>query len=155
MRKFALIACMSCLLYACAMPKTPQGYNLSPAKNSLAEASYAVSRATVDLAETAQAAHPLPALAEPPTPASYGMDHVTSVDWSGPVEPLLQQMANATDYRLHVLGTPPAIPILVTVSADRMMLGDILRNTGYQCGKRATVMVFPASRVIELRYAKN
>ena len=61
---------------------------------SLAEASYSVSRSLVDLAETAQAAHPLPQLASPPNPATYGMGGLTSIDWSGPVEPLLKQIAN-------------------------------------------------------------
>jgi defect-in-organelle-trafficking protein DotD len=143
------------LLSACAVPKQPPGYNISPSQASLAEASYAISRANVELAETAQAAHPLPDFAPPPAPASYGMGGLTSIDWSGPIEPLLQQIANAANYRLRILGTPPAIPVLVTVYANNAMLGDVLRNAGYQCGRRATVVVFADSRVIELRYAKN
>jgi defect-in-organelle-trafficking protein DotD len=35
------------------------------------------------------------------------------------------------------------------------MLADVLRDVGYQCGRRATIVVYPESRVIELRYAKN
>ena len=155
MLKSTLIVCLSFILFACAIPKTPSGYDLSQPQNSLAEASYSVSRATSDLAETAQAAHPLPPYSAPPSPASYGMGGVTSVDWSGPVEPLLQQIARAGNYRVRVLGTPPAIPILVTVYANRVMLADVLRDTGYQCGKRASIIVFPETRVIELRYAKN
>ena len=64
-------------------------------------------------------------------------------------------MAQAPNYRLRVLGTQPAIPVIVTVNTSNEMLGDILRDVGYQCGRRATVVVFPESRVIELRYAKN
>jgi len=107
------------------------------------------------LAETAQAAHPLPELAPPPSPATYNMGGLTTVDWSGPIEPLLQQMARAADYRVRVLGTQPAIPVLVTIYAKNAMLGDVLRDAGYQCGRRASVVVYPESRVIELRYAKN
>lgn len=143
------------LLSACAAPKPPKGYNISKNEASLAEASFAVSRSIVDLAETAQAAHPLPPLAPPPSPATYGMAGLTTIDWSGPVEPLLKQIAFSANYRLRVLGTAPAIPVIVTVYVKNVMLGDVLRDVGFQCGRRAVVVVFPDSRVIELRYAKN
>lgn len=142
-------------LYGCATPKPPSGFDITKHESTLAEASYSVSRSLVDLAETAQAAHPLPRLAAPPSPASYGMSGLTTVDWSGPVEPLVRQIAAAADYRVTVLGTAPAIPVIVTIYQKNAMLGDILRDVGYQCGRRAAVMVYPASRVIELRYAKN
>src|SRR3990167_6719689 len=70
--KISLITLLSFMLYACASPKPPQGYNISKNEASLAEASYSVSRSLVDLAETAQANHPLPPLAPPPSPATYG-----------------------------------------------------------------------------------
>jgi defect-in-organelle-trafficking protein DotD len=153
--KIGLVTFLFLILFACAMPKPPQGYDVSKNESSLAEASYSVSRSVVDLAETAQAAHPLPNLAPPPSPASYGMGGLTTLDWSGPVEPLLKQIAVASNYRLRVLGTPPAIPVIVTIYVKNVMLGDVLRDVGYQCGRRATVVIYPDSRVIELRYAKN
>lgn len=153
--QLGLITCFSVLLFACAIPKQPQGFNLNKSQATLAEASYSVSRSSAELAETAQAAHPMPALEPPPCPSSYGMGGVTSVDWSGPIKPLLDQIARASDYRVRVLGTEPAIPVLVTVYAKNVMLGDVIRDAGYQCGRRATVVIFPESRVIELRYAKN
>jgi len=153
--KISLVAFLAFILCACSNPKPPVGYNVSKTDASLAEASYSVSRSMVDLAEVAQAAHPLPNLAPPPSPATYGMGGLTSVDWSGPVEPLVQQMAKASNYRVRVLGTAPAIPVIVTIYSKNAMLGDILRDIGYQCGRRASVIVYPESRVIELRYAKN
>lgn len=153
--RIGLITFLTLLLYACAAPPQPRGYDVSKNEASLAEASYAVSHSIVDLAETAQAAHPLPDVAPPPSPATYGMGGLTSVDWSGPVGPLLKQIAKASNYRCRVLGTEPAIPVLVTIYAKNVMLGDILRDVGYQCGRRASVLVFPETRVIELRYAKN
>jgi len=143
-------------LSACATSPPPHEPNdLGKAQASLAEASYSVSRSVVDLAETAQAAHPLPDIPPPPDPATYGMGGLTSIDWSGPVEPLIRQIAKASDYRVRVLGTAPGIPVLVTVYQKNVVLGDILRDIGYQCGRRASVVVFPENRVIELRYAKN
>lgn len=153
--KIVLISLLSLLLSACASPKPPTGYDISKNEASLAEASYSVSRSIVDLAETAQAAHPLPDIAPPPSPASYGMGGLTTVDWSGPIEPLIRQIAKAADYRVRIVGTRPAIPVLVTIYQKNAMLGDILRDVGYQGGERASVLIFPESRVIELRYAKN
>jgi len=141
-------------LNACT-PTSPPINRADEASTSLAEASYTVSRSIVELSETAQAAHPLPDLEPPPSPASYGMGQLTTVDWSGPVEPLVKQMAQAAGYRLNVLGTAPAIPVMVTVYEKDKMLADILRNVGYQCGRRAAVVIYPDNRVIELRYAKN
>lgn len=151
--KIALGFLFAVALSACT--PTPKTYQINENDTSLTEASYSISRSLVDLAETAQAAHPIPKLAPPPAPATYGMGMATSIDWSGPVEPLLRQVAQSSDYRLRTLGSPPAIPVIVTVYAKNEMLGDILRNIGYQCGRRASVVVFPESRVIELRYAKN
>ncbi len=153
--KFGVVVFLFSMLCACASPRPPQGYDVSKSESSLAEASYSVSHSIVDLAETAQAAHPLPNLAPPPNPASYGMAGLTTIDWSGPVEPLLRQIAIASNYRLRILGTPPAIPVIVTVYAKNVMLGDVLRDVGYQCGRRAAVVIYPDSRCIELRYAKN
>ncbi len=153
--KISLVAVLCLALGACATPKEPAGYNIDKAESSLAEASYSTSRSLADLAETAQAAHPLPNIAPPPSPASYGMGGLTTIDWSGPVEPLLRQISVAANYRLRVLGTSPAIPVLVTVYQRNVMLGDVLRDVGYQCGRRAAVIVYPESNVIELRYAKN
>lgn len=154
--RIVFILMLSFSLYACATSSPPfRGPNISKTESSLAEASYDISRSLVDLAETAQAAHPVPNLAPPPDPATYGMAAITTVDWSGPVEPLLKQIAYAANYRVRALGTPPAIPVIVSIYAKNVMLGDILRDVGYQCGRRATVVIYPQSRVIELRYAKH
>lgn len=146
---------LSMALVACTCTSRPPVPHFDNQETSLAEASYSVSRAISSLSETAQAAHPLPDLVPPPNPASYGMAGLTSIDWSGPIEPLLKQIAKVTGYRLCVLGTPPAIPVIVTLYDKNRMIADVLRDAGYQCGRRASVVIFPESRVIELRYAKN
>jgi defect-in-organelle-trafficking protein DotD len=145
---------LSLALCACAPTVAPQS-GLDGADASLAEASYSVSRSITSLSETAQASHPFRQVAAPISPASYGMSGLTTIDWSGPVEPLVRQIAKVANYRVRVLGTEPAIPVLVTIYDQNMMLADILRDVGYQCGRRAEVVVFPDSQVIELRYAKN
>ena len=153
--KLNLVAILCLALCACASPKPPPPTPMTSTQHSLAEASFAISQSAVSLAETAQAAHPELPLQPPPDPATYGMGGLTTIDWSGPVEPLVKQIANAANYKTRVLGTKPAIPVLVTVYAKNVMLGDVLRDVGYQCGNRASVVVFPISKTIELRYAKN
>jgi defect-in-organelle-trafficking protein DotD len=146
---------MLSLALAGCVAEPPPPNPMDSTDHSLAEASYSVSRSIVSLSETAQAAHPLPKLDPPPNPESYGMAGLTSVDWSGPVEPLIRQIAKATGYRVRTLGTPPGIPVLVSVYDKNMMIADILRDVGYQAGRRASIVVYPDSRVIEIRYAKN
>lgn len=154
--KFSMLLLIASLLTACATHKqSAQENEYIKTRASLAEASYGVSRSMVDLAEIAQASHPISHIEAPPAPATYGMGGTTTIDWSGPVEPLLQQIARAADYQVRVLGTEPAIPVIITMYSKRIKLGDALRDVGYQCGRRATVVIFPESRVIELRYAKN
>jgi defect-in-organelle-trafficking protein DotD len=140
-------------LGACASQPPP--VNPTNTDVALAEASYSVSKSIVHLSEVAQAAHPMPVLPPDPNPASYGMGQLVSIDWSGPVESLLKQLAMASNYRLRVLGARPGIPVLVTIYDKNTILADVVRDVGYQCGRRATVVVYPDTRVLELRYAKN
>jgi defect-in-organelle-trafficking protein DotD len=152
-QRFSVVIILILMLAGCAKPPPQKPYDSASA--SLAEASYSVSRSLVSLSETAQAARPLPDLGPSPSPASYGMGALTSVDWSGPVEPLVKQIAKAANYRLRVLGRPPAIPVMVSIYDKNRMIADVLRDVGYQCGRRASIVVYPTDRVIELRYAQN
>lgn len=158
-----LIILSSCLLLsACAIQPYDQRRIPSPLEEAnqvsnitLAEAAASVSQSITDLGETEQAAYPPVSVKEPPNPETYGMNIPTSIDWDGPVEPLVQQIANVANYKLHVLGTAPAIPIIVSISAQDTAIGDILRDVGYQSGNQAQIVVFPSTRIIELRYAKS
>lgn len=88
----------------------------------------------------------------PPDPAAVGMADLASVDWSGPVEPLLQKLACASCYRLKVLGRRPAIPAIVTITEENKPIADILRNVSYQVETKAEIVVYPCRKIIELRY---
>lgn len=153
--KRVLIVVLYTLLCSCSSTTPPQVTHVDSADAALAEASFAVSRSIVSLSQTAQASHPIPHYESLPSPASYGMAELTSIDWSGPVEPLVRQVARAANYRVRVLGIPPAIPVLVTLYDKNRMLADVLSDIGYQCGRRASIIIYPDSRVIELRYARS
>ena len=81
-----------------------------------------------------------------------GMGGLASLDWSGPIEPLLEKIAEMTQYRVKVLGPIPHIPVIISISSRERTIADILKDTGLQAGKRANLVVYPTSRIIELRY---
>ncbi len=137
-----------------AVTPTPRGV-IDPAEAKLAEAASAVSKSIQSLAEIQEATTPPPKNYRPPDPASYGMANLVSVDWSGPIEPLIQQIANSTGYKVQRLGKAPAIPIMISIYEKNTPIGNILRDAGYQAGDRADVVLFPAQRIIELRYAQT
>lgn len=159
---FATFGCL--LLVACASQEPPvenvpparnlqaEAYQMEHANVALAEAAGSVSQSLTDLGATEQAANPPQSVSSPPSPSAYGMGMTTSIDWNGPVEPIVQQIANATHYNLKVLGKAPSIPVIVSIDAKEKPMGDVLRDIGYQAGNRASVVVFPSSHIIELRY---
>lgn len=75
-----------------------------------------------------------------------------TLDWNGPVAPLLQRVAKLVGYSLRVLGKAPAVPVLISVSGHDMPVVDLLRGVDLQCGQRARVAVYSKQKVIELRY---
>jgi len=89
---------------------------------------------------------------EPLMTPEGGMGGTVELDWTGPIAPLVEKIAKLTNYRVKLLGTEPAIPIIVTITAKHGIIAEILQNASLQAGKRAEVLVFPENRVIEVRY---
>lgn len=145
---FALAGCAPSTTVS-SLPTSPK---TDPAEVKLAEAAASVSQSLNSLAENQQATTPIPAGFKAPDPSDYGMSNLVSISWSGPIEPLIQQIAKAAGYNVKVLGKEPAIPILVDVAADNEPLGRVLQNAGYQAGTGADIVVFPRTKIIELRY---
>ncbi|MES2212283.1 MAG: DotD/TraH family lipoprotein [Pseudomonadota bacterium] len=78
-----------------------------------------------------------------------------SLDWSGPIEPLLEKIVDMSDYRLRILGARPVIPVMVNVSTSAAKLAELIKDLGLQSGKRADLVVFPDAHIIELRYLSS
>ena len=129
-------------------------HSLRAADAKLATAADSASKSLQELAEINRALHPQARLPNPVEPSMIGMGQLGSIDWSGPVGPLVKKIAEATNYKLNILGTKPAIPILISITAKDTPLADILRDTGFQCGNKANIITYPASKIIELRYVK-
>ena len=131
--------------------------NDSGARNAeakLADAATSVSDSLRQLAEIERATHPQAKLPTPPAPEAIGMAQITSIEWNGPVEPLVKKIAEASHYKVRVLGIAPSIPVLVSISAKDTPLADVLRDVGFQCGDKANIVVYSERKIIELRYTK-
>ena len=154
MRLLVLIFITLCLS-ACAKSPPPVPSTTENASLALAEAANSVNSSLIQLDATEQAANPPLSIATPPSPASYGMAIPASLDWTGPAEQAITEIANAANYKLSILGPEPSMPIIVSVHQHNSTLGDILRNIGLQCGHRAQVVIYPKTKTIELRYIES
>lgn len=122
------------------------------AEVKIAESADSVSESLKELAEIERAVHPEVTLPVAPNPARVGMAGTASIDWTGPVEPLVRRLAAASHYRVRILGPRPAIPVLVQVTTQDVPIMDILRDVTYQAQKQADIVLYPSTHVIELRY---
>lgn len=147
---------MAALLAGCVshlsnyLPPEPQSGDAASVK--LAEAASSASDSLVTLEGIRKAENPQ-YQKKLPSANSFGMQQLASIDWTGPIEPIVRKIAKASSYKLQVLGTPPAIPVLITIHARNQTLGEILQNIDYQAGKKAYIYVNAKAGIIQLRYA--
>ncbi|GAB4393249.1 MAG: type IVB secretion system lipoprotein DotD [Gammaproteobacteria bacterium] len=119
----------------------------------LAETAEVISQSLLKLAAIQATATP-PVADHLPNVHAPGLSDNVSVDWSGPIAQLVLKVATIAGYKTRVLGKAPAVPILITLNVENQPLGTVLRDLDYQAGNRASIKVYPDSRVIELRYAE-
>jgi defect-in-organelle-trafficking protein DotD len=125
------------------------------AQAQVAEAAVAIGQSLQELSAVQMTVHPPTKLKKPFDPHAVGMDKMASIDWTGPVEPVLRKIAAATNYKLRVIGRKPALPVLVSLNVQNKPIADILRNIMYQVVMKADIAVYPSSCTIELRYHGN
>jgi defect-in-organelle-trafficking protein DotD len=141
---------VSCAKWAPQPAAKPLARVSDPAMIDTAEAASSVSRALNDLANVKDVQNKL--VREEDEAPPLVLTRLLTIDWSGPVEPLLRQVAQASQLSLKVLGHNPAIPVMVSLDRRETMAYDILQDIRGQVNGRATVVVFPTSGVIELHY---
>jgi defect in organelle trafficking protein DotD len=156
--KIIVLFLFTLFLSGCAsttFKRPPYNNPSDDASIKLAEAANSVSDSMLQMAKTEKV---LTSPKEDNTlniPNTYNLQTHASVDWSGPIAELTEQIAKAAHYRIRVLGTVPAIPILVSLDLEDHSLADILRNIDYQAGNKASIHVYPNSKVVELRYVNT
>jgi defect-in-organelle-trafficking protein DotD len=123
-----------------------------PAGIALAEAAVSVSQSLNEMSEIKRAS--TPTNKRMVSDGRYNIAGKVSIDWSGPIEPILAKLARVPypAYHFRVVGRKPAIPVVVTLNAHETLLCDVLRDMDFQASDRASIRVSAQSRVLELRY---
>ena len=75
-----------------------------------------------------------------------------TVDWNGPVENFLEDMARRAGYGFSITGRAPGNRILVTITAHEEPLYGVVRRAGTMVHGYADIGFNPELRQIELRY---
>lgn len=154
--KIVIMFVISALTVGChaTFKKPPMNNPSDDASIKLAEAAVSVSDSMLEMARVEKVIYPPSKDNALTIPTAYNLQARASVDWSGPIEELTARIAKAAHYKLRILGTPPAVPVLISLSNKDQSLAEILRNIDYQAAKKAYIHVYPNSQVVELRYAK-
>ncbi|MBP9721552.1 MAG: DotD/TraH family lipoprotein [Gammaproteobacteria bacterium] len=120
--------------------------------NVISNAALSVTRATTELEKIERYRKPRIVSLQDESNAKYHLGQRVNIDWSGPIEPLISEVAAFSDYKLKIVGVAPAIPVLIDIAHNGVELGDVVREIHFQSKDRANLVVYPRSRTIELRY---
>lgn len=159
MVRIHLILCcfLSVFLTACGLPKGFSGdapqVVAEPDKVSalLADAATRASSALETLAAVEQARTPRVSVA-PVGNAPPELRRAVTVNWVGPVEPVVATLAGRAGYNFQTVGDKPGTPVVVSLDAVNQPVIDVLRDIGLQLGKRADVKVDGETRMVEIHY---
>ncbi len=146
--------CLSLMVSACTHNQVDQQLVAEPDSLGLRMAS-AVDKASAaleTLASVEQARNPGAAVQSVPY-APQELRRTVTVKWVGPIEPIMQRLADRAGYQMQVNGDMPPAPVVVSLDARQKMVIDVLRDLGLQAGQRADVVVDPERSVVELNYA--
>ncbi len=120
----------------------------------LAESADRASAALQTLAAVEQARTPATQMS-PISDVPQELRRTITVNWVGPIEPIVKTLADRAGYGFLVLGSEPSIPVVVSIDAENSRVVDLLRDAGLQLGKRGDVKVDAKSRMVEIYYAPN
>lgn len=93
-----------------------------------------------------------------PAPEDYSsappaLTQLISIQWSGPIDQILQTLAARSGMRYKVAGSTSGVPLLVNLDVYQKPLIEVLHDLGLQAGRRADVSVNNLNNSIEIRYA--
>ncbi len=150
---FVAIALTACHTMPVNNPPAPSVSDASA--NQIAEAATSVSKSLTDL-EAVEKANMAPTAARLyPQVAQVSIPGISSVNWNGPIEPLLRQVCKSAGYRLRIIGPAPLPSIVVTIHLDQALNADIVRDAALQAGNRVSVRSIPSAKTLELRYLSH
>lgn len=139
-------------LIAYELNYVPDNFEQVNAEAQLAEAAAGVSRTLNSLAAMQRASDPALYNDMPDVASSKLVSGLASVNWVGPVEPLLKQIAKKSGLKFVHYGQRTATPIIVSIDAEQMPLSTIIQDISYQAQSHAVVKVNGQKKLLELRY---
>ena len=89
-----------------------------------------------------------------PNPVKTGLDQRVTIEWTGPVEPLIEKLAKNAHYRVNFLGQKPVAPILVSVNRSNAYMADVIQDVAYQVQRFADLSIVASEKLLELRYSR-
>lgn len=156
--KNASVLVVSILVAGCAAREVPP-ITVSPSHvdHKVAEAMQRAANANRAIAEIEAAASapnaPAPAQLVPSgAKLPPELNELVSVDWRGPLEPLLKGIADEIGFTLHVTGAAPASPVMVTLYRTEEPAWRVIRDAGTLATSEAAVILNPSEKRIEIRY---
>lgn len=75
-----------------------------------------------------------------------------TLDWQGPIEPLIRDLAGRAGYSFRTTGQPPANMKMISIVANEEPLFGVIRRAGAMAHGFADIAFNPANRTIEMRY---
>ena len=142
-----------CVSWAPEPPATVAPVRTDPVEVRLVEAVERAERALASLARAVPAADPEARLPDVRSVPAALRTPVT-LDWTGPVEALAEELARRAGYRFAEAGRPPARPLIVAVEAEAQPLIAVLRDAGLRAGDAATLTVDAERQTILLDWAE-
>ncbi len=143
-----------CVSWTSEPPATVAPVRTDPVEIRLVEAVERAERALASLARALPAPDPESRLPDARSVPAALRTPVT-LDWTGPVEALAEELARRAGYRFAEAGRPPARPLIVSVEADAQPLIAVLRDAGLRAGAAATLTVDAERRTILLDWAEQ
>ena len=143
-----------CVSWMSEPPATVAPVRTDPVEIRLVEAVERAERALASLARAVPAPDPELGLPDVRSVPSVLRAPVT-LDWTGPVEALAEELARRAGYRFAEAGRPPARPLIVSVKANAQPLIAVLRDAGLRAGAAATLTVDAERRTILLDWAEQ
>ena len=140
------------VLTAFDLDQVPTSFDQINAEAQIAEAAAGVSQTLNDLAAMQRAKDPGMYRDMPDVGSSRQTAGLASVNWVGPVEPLLDQIAKKIGFRFVRYGQRTATPIIVSIDAHQQSLATIIQDISYQSQSHAVVKINSAKHLLELRY---
>ena len=87
-------------------------------------------------------------------PPNSPMNKKITLTWYGPIESVVHVLASAVQYKVNIVGKPPAQPVMVSMDAVDQDVYKVIENIGWQTGD--DVALVRDDRGVKLRlYTRN